>query len=71
MTSSLDPTIRHGALIALGRTCKAVKAHSEVPLEQRLSAETLLVIGLCSFSLKRRVNQKQNRVLALLLTGFF
>ncbi|GJJ74654.1 tubulin-specific chaperone D [Entomortierella parvispora] len=41
MTSSLDPTIRHGALIALGRTCKAVKAHSETPLEQRLSAETL------------------------------
>ncbi|KAG0043760.1 hypothetical protein BGZ83_011058, partial [Gryganskiella cystojenkinii] len=41
MTSSLDSTIRHGALIALGRTCKAVKAHSELPLEQRLSVETL------------------------------
>ncbi|KAF9171818.1 hypothetical protein BGX21_001107 [Mortierella sp. AD011] len=41
MTSSLDPSVRHGALIALGKTCKAVKACSELPLDQRISAGTL------------------------------
>ncbi|KAG0211199.1 hypothetical protein BGX28_008379 [Mortierella sp. GBA30] len=45
MTSSLDPSTRHGALIALGRTCKAVKAHSERPLDQRISAKTLEAIS--------------------------
>ncbi|KAF9304160.1 hypothetical protein BGZ74_002247 [Mortierella antarctica] len=46
MTASLDPTIRHGALIALGRTLKALKAHSEQPLEHRISVETLQNIAL-------------------------
>ena len=46
MTSSLDPATRHGALISLGRTCKAVKEHSEQPVDQRISAETLEVCTL-------------------------
>ncbi|KAG0343822.1 hypothetical protein BG004_004976 [Podila humilis] len=46
MTASLDPAVRHGALIALGRTCKALKAHSEQPLEQRLSPDTLRSLSL-------------------------
>ncbi|KAG0005138.1 hypothetical protein BGZ65_011884 [Modicella reniformis] len=41
MTSSLDPAIRHGALIALGRTCKAIKTHPEKSVEQKISAEVL------------------------------
>ncbi|KAF8985418.1 hypothetical protein BGZ46_004276, partial [Entomortierella lignicola] len=41
MTSSLDPSIRHGALIALGKTCKAVKTHSEKPIDQMVSATIL------------------------------
>ncbi|KAF9354091.1 hypothetical protein BGX26_008096 [Mortierella sp. AD094] len=41
MTSSLDASIRHGALVALGKTCKAVKAYSELPLDQRISPVTL------------------------------
>ncbi|KAF9275663.1 hypothetical protein BGZ68_010600 [Mortierella alpina] len=45
MTSSLDPAIRHGALITLGRTAKAVKAYSEKPLDRRISAATLEAIS--------------------------
>ncbi|KAF8938927.1 tubulin folding cofactor D C terminal-domain-containing protein [Dissophora ornata] len=45
ISGSLDPSIRHGALIALGKTCKAVRARSKQPLEQRISEETLQNIG--------------------------
>ncbi|KAG0327465.1 hypothetical protein BGZ99_007549 [Dissophora globulifera] len=45
MTSSLDASVRHGALIALGKTCQAVKAHSPKPLEQCISSETLTHIA--------------------------
>ncbi|KAI7830495.1 tubulin folding cofactor D C terminal-domain-containing protein [Gamsiella multidivaricata] len=41
MASSLDSAIRHGALITLGKTCKAVKAHLSQPLDQCFSAEAL------------------------------
>ncbi|KAF9924456.1 hypothetical protein FBU30_005578 [Linnemannia zychae] len=43
--TSLDGTIRHGALIALGRTCKAVKAHSDIPVEDRIAPEVLQAIA--------------------------
>ncbi|KAK5823035.1 tubulin folding cofactor D C terminal-domain-containing protein [Linnemannia elongata] len=42
--TSLDSVIRHGALIALGRTCKAVKAHSDIPVEERVAPEVLQAI---------------------------
>ncbi|KAG0313904.1 hypothetical protein BGZ97_009783 [Linnemannia gamsii] len=42
--TSLDSTVRHGALIALGRTCKAVKAHSDIPVEERIAPEVLQAI---------------------------
>ncbi|KAF9581923.1 hypothetical protein BGW38_000889, partial [Lunasporangiospora selenospora] len=45
MAISLDPATRHGGLIALGRTCKAIKKHSKQPLEEILSAETLKKIA--------------------------
>ncbi|KAF9953260.1 hypothetical protein BGZ70_000310 [Mortierella alpina] len=45
MTSDLDPAVRHGALITLGRTAKAVKAHSEKPMDQRIPAEILEAIS--------------------------
>ncbi|KAF9902183.1 hypothetical protein EC991_005196 [Linnemannia zychae] len=42
--TSLDSVIRHGALIALGRTCKAVKSHSDIPVEERIAPEVLQAI---------------------------
>ncbi|KAF9096373.1 hypothetical protein BGX29_008588 [Mortierella sp. GBA35] len=44
MATSLDAVVRHGALIALGRTCKAVKAHSEIPVEERIAPDVLQAI---------------------------
>ncbi|KAF9436861.1 hypothetical protein BGZ76_002746 [Entomortierella beljakovae] len=41
MTSSLDPAIRHGSLVALGKTCRAIKESSKVPIDQLISAETM------------------------------
>ncbi|KAF9191021.1 hypothetical protein BGZ51_007854 [Haplosporangium sp. Z 767] len=41
MCASLDSATRHGALIALGRTCKAIKAHSQTPIDQIISAKDL------------------------------
>ncbi|KAF9899880.1 hypothetical protein BX616_002798, partial [Lobosporangium transversale] len=41
MTSSLDPAIRHGSLITLGKTCKAVKEKCGQEFEQKVSKETL------------------------------
>ncbi|KAF9121044.1 hypothetical protein BGW39_010898 [Mortierella sp. 14UC] len=43
--TSLDSVVRHGALIALGRTCKAVKAHSDIPMEERIAPEVLQAIA--------------------------
>ncbi|KAI1315977.1 hypothetical protein EDD11_010559 [Mortierella claussenii] len=45
MTSSLDPATRHGGLIALGKTCRAIKAHSGQLLDKKLSAGTLKSIA--------------------------